>query len=135
MPDLGGNPLAAGINPAGVHQGPTNAATHVRVEDHPMTTSGAKEGLGEARGIGIVGECCRQCERLAAPIDEWEIGPTIDLVAGDRAAGHRIDRPAKADADGPRVVPLDQFATDGVDLAEDPPCPVVQADRPHGGNR
>ena len=56
-------------------------------------------------------------------------------MAGDRAAGLGIDRPAKADADGPRLVALDQFAADGLDLAEDSARPVFQADVLRVGSR
>lgn len=49
-------------------------------------------------------------------------------MTGDRPPGLGIDWPAKADADGPRLVTLDHLAAHGLNLAEDPPCPVFQAD-------
>ena len=121
--DFGGDPMPAGEDAAVDHQGPADAAAHVGVEDDAMAAARPEEGLGQACGVGIVGQRGRQSERFPAPIDQGKVVPALDLVADDRAPGFRIDRPAETDADGPRAVAIDQVAADGVDLAEDPPAP------------
>ena len=54
--DLGGDPVSAAVDAAVDHQGPADAAADVGIEDHAMAAAGPEEGLGQAGGIGIVGE-------------------------------------------------------------------------------
>ena len=120
--------MAAGVDVAVDYQGAADATTHVGIEDYAMAAARPEQSLGQARGVGIVRQRGRQSQRLAAPLGQREIGPALDLVAGDRTARLRINRSTKADAHSPRPVATDQFLANRLDLAEDPPCPFVQTD-------
>ena len=60
--------MAAGVDAAADHQGAADAAADVGIEDDAMAAARPEEGLGQAGGVGVVGEPGRQFEGLAAPV-------------------------------------------------------------------
>ena len=60
--DLGGDPVSAGVDAAVDHQGAADAAADGDIEDHAMAAARPEKGLGQAGGVGIVGEPGRQAQ-------------------------------------------------------------------------
>ncbi len=108
MAKLRGHPLAALIELPLDDQRPTDATANVAIEDHPMPLAAAKPGLSQPGTIGVIGHERWTAKRLASPVSQRKVGPTFDLMAGNRSPLGNVDGPAKAKPNRLHPVPLDK---------------------------
>ena len=125
---FGGDSRPAQVHPPADDQCPADAAADVGIEDDAAAAAGPEPRLAQPGHVGVVGHGRRQGKRPAAPVGQREIVPAGDVMALDGPSGGDVDRPAKAEADGPDAVLAAERRGDLLDLPPDALGAVGRAD-------
>ena len=80
-------------------QSSADAGADSDIEDCAVPASRAVGRFGQRGDVAVVAQTDWNAKRFTRPFDNWEVGPTFDLMARDDSADRRVDRTAEAVTD------------------------------------